>query len=161
MANPAFRPRGCLRHPVPQIIAKTRRPANGERHERLSDPLSPFLDGNRTNRAALAEKLTGEGFAPRIEPRLSKEMQSAAFHRDGQVVAVSTKYRCHRLCHLQMSLLSGRGRGADGRGARRSASRPTGARCTGRSKLPPLGLPSERQLARLVEKLRGRPERSG
>jgi len=30
---------------------------------------------------------------------------------------VSTKYRCHRVCHLQMSLLGGRGRASGGRGA--------------------------------------------
>ncbi len=42
----------------------------------------------------------------------------------GDAVNVSTKYRCHHLCHLQMSLGSGDG----GREAPGVAQRPTGAR---------------------------------
>ena len=44
---------------------------------------------------------------------------------------VSTKYRCHLLCHLQMSLLGGWGRAAGGRGAPGIAQHPTGDRLTG------------------------------
>ena len=43
------------------------------------------------------------------------------------LINVSTKYRCHRLCHLQMSLGSGGGR-ARSPGV---AQRPTGDRLTG------------------------------
>src|SRR5512132_1951370 len=58
---------------------------------------------------------------------------------------VSTKYRCHRLCHLQMSL----GSGAEPL-AQRSA-RP--ARDAAEQEAALVVLARERQLARLVEKL--------
>jgi hypothetical protein len=47
-----------------------------------------------------------------------------------EVPDVSTKYRCHFFCHLEMSLLGGWGRTAGGRGAPGVAQRPTGAQRT-------------------------------
>jgi hypothetical protein len=46
------------------------------------------------------------------------------------IIYVSTKYRCHSFCHLEMSLLGGWGRTAGGRGAPGVAQRPTGAQRT-------------------------------
>jgi hypothetical protein len=63
---------------------------------------------------------------------------------------VSTKYRCHRVCHLEMSPWLG-----SGAGRARSpsvAQRPIGARLSG-ARNRTTYLPSERQLARLVEQL--------
>ena len=63
---------------------------------------------------------------------------------------VSTNYRCHRLCHFEMSLPSGSGGGrARSPGV---AQRPTGARLSG-ARNRTTCLPSERPLARLVERL--------
>src|SRR5215468_2835359 len=38
-------------------------------------------------------------------------------NRDVRLDPVSTKYRCHSFCHLEMSLFGGRGWAAGGRGA--------------------------------------------
>jgi hypothetical protein len=85
---------------------------------------------------------------------VSENLHLVFLARQGAAVSsVSTKYRCHHLCHLEMSLPSGVGRrAAGGRGAPGVAQRPTGARLSG-ARNRTTCLPSERQLARLVERL--------
>jgi hypothetical protein len=82
------------------------------------------VGGNAVTMSLALGYLAGTAiFAAALLILLSAQIKANRFHP-----YLSTKYRCHRLCHLQISLLGGRGRAAGGRRAPGVAQRPTDGR---------------------------------
>jgi hypothetical protein len=90
-------------------------------------------DGDRTARfdpfsqsPLVGSRLGDRRSANRHRRALRRQHARLSRARPQHTVSVSTKYRCHRLCHLQMSLLGRWGRAAGGRGSHGALGRSPG-----------------------------------